>query len=98
MKYNLTEKLKFNEDPVLQIRDVELTIKSDAEIVLRLMDVMNGRGQLAAAREAMDLLLSPGDKKKLDGLKLKADDYIQVMNTAVALALGNDPDEEESGE
>ena len=98
MKYNLTDKLKFNEDPVLQIRDTELTIKSDAEVVLQLMDIMSTKGELAAARDVLGLLLSPEDRKKLEGLKLKTNDYIAVMNAAVTLALGEDPEEEPPGE
>ena len=95
MVYNLTEKLKFDQDPVLQIRDVELTIRSDAEVVLQLLDVLQGRGELAGATEAFKLLLSPADQKKLAGLHLKTADYVTVMKTAVDLALGEDPDEDQ---
>lgn len=94
MIYNLTEKLKFNNDPVLTIKDTELTIKSDAEVVLKLMDVLSNKGEIAGAVETMNLLLSPADQKKLNGLHLKTEDYIMVMQTAVQLAMGADPDEE----
>ena len=35
MTYDITEKLNFDADPKLKIKDVELTIKSDAENVCR---------------------------------------------------------------
>ena len=57
MQYNLTEKLKWNDDPVLIIRDTELTINSDAETVLQLMDIMANRGEMQGAMEALNLLL-----------------------------------------
>lgn len=98
MVYNLTEKLKFDQDPILQIKDVKLTIKSDAEIVLQLLDVLHGKGEIAGATEALRLLLSPADQKKLAGLHLKTPDYVVVMKAAVDLALGEDPDSEEPGE
>lgn len=98
MVYNLTEKLKFEQDPVMQIKDVQITVKSDAEVVLQLMDVLQGRGELAGALEALNLLLSPEDQKKLAGLHLKTADYVKVMKAAVNLALGEDPDEEDQGE
>ena len=98
MTYNLTEKLKFSEDPILRIKDTELTIKSDAEVVLQLMDVLANKGEIAGAREAMDLLLSAADKKKLYALHLKMEDYIEAMKAAVQLAMGGDPSEEDAGE
>ena len=93
MKYNITDKLKFDEDPILQIKDIELTVKSDAETVLKLMDVVTGEGELAGATKAMELLLSAKDQKKLTALHLKTYDYIAVMMAAVNLALGEDPEE-----
>lgn len=98
MVYNLTEKLKFSEDPVLQIKDTKLTIKSDAETVLKLLDVIGSKGEVAAAKEAFALLLSPADNKKLSALKLNMDDYITAMKAAAQLAMGSDPDEEDAGE
>ncbi len=98
MRYNITEKLKFEEDPILVIKDKELTIKSEAETVLQLMDVLNIKGEIAGATEAMNLLLSPGDQKKLASLHLKTNDYIEVMKAAINLAMGDDPDDESQGE
>ena len=94
--YNLTEKLNFSDDPVLVIKDTELTIKSDAEVVLQLLDIVTNRGQLAAAREALSLLLSEEDQEKLNALRLKTNDYVEVMRAAAQLAMGNDPDEEDA--
>ena len=98
MKYNLTEKLKFSEDPVLVIQDKELTVKSDADVVLQLMDILAEKGEMSGAREALGLLLSEKDQKKLAALHLKMDDYLEVMKAAVQLALGEDLDEDQPGE
>ena len=94
MIYDLTEKLKFDEDPKLVIKDVELTVNSDAEAVLKLLDIMQTRGELAGAMDAEKLIFSEKDRKKLAGLRLKIDDYLEVLKAAVQLALGNDPGEE----
>lgn len=98
MIYNMTEKLKFDSDPVLTIKDTELTIKSEAETVLQLLDIVSAKGELAAARACMELLLSPDDQKKLKALHLSTRDYVEVMSTAMSLALGEDPDEDIQGE
>ena len=95
MQYNLTEKLKWNDDPVLIIRDTEMTINSDAETVLQLMDIMANRGEMQGAMEALNLLLGEKQMKKLKALRLKIDDYMTVVRTAVQLAMGNDPGEGE---
>ena len=93
MTYDLTEKLRFREDPKLIVRDTRLTVRSDAEVVLRLMDLIAEKGEVGGAREAMGLLLSPADQKKLSALHLKMDDYLEILKAAVRLALGEDPEE-----
>lgn len=98
MKYNLTEKLKFEEDPILQIGDEELTVRSDAETLLQVLDLLNTKGELAALREVIKLIFSEKDQKKLAKMKLKADDFKTVVSTAISLAMGEDPDEEDEGE
>ena len=96
MTYDLTEKLKFDEDPKLMIKNVELTVRSDAEVVLALMDIIGRKGEAAGAGEAAALLLSERDRKKLAGLHLKMDDYLEVLKAAVQLAMGADPGEDPS--
>ena len=98
MIYNLTEKLKFGADPKLVIGETELTVRSDAETVLQLMDIIQTKGEAAGAREAMALLLSEKDLKKLAALHLKMDDYLMVMQTAAQLAMGVDPGDAPAGE
>ena len=98
MKYNLTEKLKFSEDPVLVIQNKELTVKSDAVTVLQLMDILKEKGEATVALEAAELLLSPADRKKLSSLNLKMNDYLMVVRAMVQVALGADPDEDQPGE
>lgn len=94
MIYDATAKLKFNEDPVLKIKDVELTVRSDADVLLQLVDIMQKKGEIEGAMEAISLLFSEKDYKKLQKLHLKMDDFLEVVRLAVSLALGEDPGEE----
>lgn len=100
MRYDLTDKLKFNEDPTICIRETEISVKTDAEIVLRLMSFMTAaeNRDANAIAEVVKLLFSADDQKKLKALRLKAEDYLMVIHTAVQLALGADPDEPQPGE
>ena len=93
MLYSLTEKLKFDEDPQIAIKDKVLTVKADAETVLTLLSLIEEKGEMKATLEAVDLLFSPADRKTIHGLKLSFDDYTKLIEVATALALGNDPDE-----
>lgn len=98
MRYDLTEKLKFNEDPILVVKGTELTVHSDAESVLKLMDVLGSKGEVTGAVEAAELLFGGKDRKKLSDMKLKMDDYLLVIKAAIQLAMGVDPEEEPEGE
>lgn len=93
--YDATSKLKFNEDPILKIRDTELTIKSDADILLEVIDIMQKESEMEAARKMTEILLSDEDRGKLTALHLKMEDYMEVMHVMVSLALGENPDDKE---
>lgn len=92
MLYSLTDKLKFNDDPQIEIKDKVITVKSDAETVLKLLDVLQNAGEIEGAKSAMDILLSDKDKKVVKSLNLKMADYMKLAEVVVELALGNDPD------
>lgn len=92
MVYDITDKLRFNEDPTIRIRDVEITVCSDADVMLQLIDVMKDKGEMDAAVEASRLLFSAEDREKLKEMHLSISDYLDVLHAAVDLAMGNDPD------
>ena len=98
MKYDLTDKMKFDQDPTIVIKGVELTVRSDAETVLALLDVIENKGEMAAITQCMDLLFDAADQKKIRKLGLKMDDFVVLIQTATALAVGEDPDEEGLGQ
>ena len=98
MKYSLTDKLTFNDDPQIEIKGKVITVKSDAETVLKLLDIVQNEGEAKGALLAVDLLLSDKDKKTLNSLHLKMKDYLIFTEAMVDLALGNDPDEDKSRE
>ena len=81
----------------LSVRDMEITINSDAENVLQILDILQNESEYAAMRKCMPILLDKENQEKLRSLKLKTGDYMEVLQAAVSLALGEDPDEENSG-
>ena len=98
MLYSLTDKLELNENPVIEVMGKKLTVQADAETVLKLMDLYETKGESKASVKAVDLLFNEKDKKTLNSLKLSFVNYGKVMSTAIALALGDDPEANEQGE
>ena len=94
MVYSLTEKLNFEDNPQIQIKDKKITVKSDAETALKLVDVLDREGEMQASIKATKLLFSEKDQKIISDLKLNMRDYSILLKTAIALCLGNDPDED----
>ena len=98
MVYSLTEKLNFEDNPQIQIKDKTITVKADAETALKLVDVLDREGEMRASIKASELLFSPRDQKTISGLGLNMRDYSVLLRTAIALCLGNDPDEDSDSE
>lgn len=94
MVYSLTEKLNFEKDPQIQIKDKTITVKSDAETALKLVDILDREGEMRASIKASELLFSAKDYKTITSLGLSMRDYSILLRTAIALCLGNDPDED----
>lgn len=98
MLYTLTDKLEVNENPVIEVMGKKLTVQADAETVLKLLDIVERLGETKASMEATDLLFNDKDRKALSALKLSWVNFTKVLNVAIALALGDDPDDDAQGE
>ena len=96
MRYNLTDKLNFNADPEIEVKGKILTVKSDAMTVLKVMSMAQDMGEIEMLAEASGLLFSEEDRKVIEELNLNMADYIVFMQTALSLALGEDPDDTSS--
>lgn len=92
MKYNLTEKLDFNSSPQIEIGDKVITVKADATTVLKVMELVTTTDEAKAFAEAKELLFSKEDNKVIDSLNLSMSDFIKLMQVAMSLAVGEDPD------
>ncbi len=94
MRYNLTDKMNFNDDPEIEVNGKVFTVKSDAVTVLKVMTLAKEKGEVEALVESFALLFSEKDQKAIEKMNLKMDDYITLMQVALALATGEDPDED----
>lgn len=96
MTYSLTDKLKFNEPPKVEIKGKVLTINNSAFNVLKLMDIVQNDGEIAGTKAVLEILFSPKDRKVIEGLNLSMEDYTKFCEICMDLAVGTDPDKKES--
>lgn len=95
MLYSLTDKLNFSDKPQVEIKGKILTIDNSATTVLKLMDTVQNKGELAGAQAVLDLLFDAKDRKTIESLKLSISDFTKLCEICMDLALGNDPDAEQ---
>lgn len=95
-KVDITDKLTFEGNPSLLIKDKELEVNSDAPTMLKVMNLMeNGKTDMKSINAAYHLVFPEESRKKLDELKLDFSDWITVIQEAISLVTGEDTDQGE---
>lgn len=93
---DITDKLEFDENPKLVIKDKELEVNAGATTVLNIMGIL-GDGDNVQPSDVVkmyELIFSDADRKKIDKMKLQFSDFQTLVFSAISLITG----EEESGE
>ena len=85
---DITERLSFDENPVLRIKDIEVEVNADAKTVLEIMGNFKSKSEVEASLDSVEKLFNAKDQKKLDGLKLQFKDYMAVISAAMNLVMG----------
>ena len=97
--YDLTEKMNFEENPKIKVKNTEVEIIADAKTVLKLVDIADvAEDDFRATMKGYEVIFSEADKKKIDKLKLNAHDFTLFVNTALQIAMGLNPDDTEGEE
>lgn len=84
---DITEKLNFDENPRIKIKNVEIEVNADASTVLKIMQA-SGKPENESIPEMYELLFSSEDRKKIDKLKLKFKDFTALIETAMDSVVG----------
>ena len=90
--YNLTEKLDFDGNPTITIKDETIEVKADAMNVLEVLASAE-KSDAEFVKTGFELLFSEEDKEKIKSFKFKTKDFVKVIRTAFSLAMGNNPEE-----
>ena len=67
---DITEKLSFDENQIMQIGTLEVEVNADAETV-RLMGAFGNKGELQAVEEALNLIFKPEDVERRSAISKK---------------------------
>ena len=86
---DITEKLTFDGNPKLKIKDVELEVNSDAPTMLKVMGLMgNEEPGIPEILEVYNLMFPEKSRKTIEELKLNFEDLVVVIQEGVALISG----------
>lgn len=89
---DITEKLSFEENPILVIKGKELEVNTDAETVLRLMGII-GDQENTSQKEVLDmyeLIFQEDSRKAISELSLSFNDLKRVIQEAMSLITEED--------
>lgn len=86
---DITEKLSFEQNPVLKIKDVEVEVNSDAKSVLEIMGNFKTKSEIEASLDSVEILFNETDREKLEGMDLQFKDYMNVISAAMDLIMGD---------
>lgn len=88
---DITDKLSFEENPQITIKDKTFTVNADAETMLKIMGVFGGKSnEIEATLEAYNLLFSEKDRKAIAKMKIPFKDLFTIISTAMELVQGED--------
>ncbi len=95
-RIDITDKLNFDENPVIVVKGREIEVNTDASTMLKLLAMVDdGNPSASVIAEMADLLFTEQGKENLDSLKLSIADYSKVVEIAMDLATGDDEEGEQ---
>lgn len=87
---DITDKLTFDESPALKIKEKVLEVNSDAPTLLKVMAYMGSEGvEIEQIGTAYELIFPDKSRKEIDKMKLPLNDWIVVVQEAIALITGD---------
>lgn len=95
-KVDITEKLEFDSNPLLVIKDKEYEVNADAETVLKILGILGTEGTGPSAITKMyELIFSEKERKAIEKLKLQFKDFKKIVENAIDLIIDEGEDKGE---
>lgn len=98
---DITNKLNFEEKPIIKIKDVEIEANNDAATMLKVVALFSENSESVAVKNIItiyNLLFDEDNRKKIDSLKLSFEDFSTLVMESAQLLMNNgeEPDEGET--
>ena len=94
---DITDKLKFEENPVIIIKGKKLEVNADATTMIEVMGEIGDTEDITpkSISKLCGLIFTVKAQKELEKLRLKFDDYTTVVQAAIDLITESDEEEGE---
>lgn len=94
---DITEKLNYEENPIIKIGDVELEVQDDAETMLKVMGMLpeSGDPSPSVITKMYELIFDDQTREKISKMKLNFKDFAILVFSAINVISG---EEEPGGE
>lgn len=98
---DITNKLNFEERPIIKIKDVEIEANNDAVTMLKVVALFGDDGEGVAFKDILtvyNLLFDEENRKKIESLKLSMNDFSTLVMESAQTIINNgeEPDEGET--
>lgn len=88
---DITEKLNFEENPKIRIKNKEIEVNSDAATMLKVMQITAKKTVTNTdVIKIYELLFSESERQKIEELKLKFDGLVTLVESAISVVAGDD--------
>ena len=91
---DITDKLNFEEKPIIKVKDVEIKANNEAVTILKVIALFDNDGKGMSVKNVLDiynLLFDEENQQKIDSLKLSFEDFSTlVFYTAQAVINDNE--------
>lgn len=87
---DITDKLKFEENPKLIIKGEEFEVNTDAATVIEIIGAFEGDDEAQAVVKAYEKLFSVEAREKLADMKISMTDLSIIIKSAMELVQGGD--------
>lgn len=86
---DITDKLSFDENPMITIKGESFEVNADAKTMLQIMGFFSSDSEMEATIKAYEAIFSEKDRERLDKLKLPFKDLMVVIEAAMDLVQGD---------
>lgn len=98
---DITNKLNFEEKPIIKVKDVEIKANNDAVTMLKVVALFDESGEGGSVKDILNiynLLFDEENRKKVESLKLSFEDFSTLVMESAQFIVNNgeEPDEGET--